>query len=338
MKRVLILLPVLVALSMVGCTVQVATPGVYEPDVYETGIDPDSWVRVPAGEFLMGQWDERTLIDYDYEIMVTPVTNAQYAEYLNDALAAKAVDEESGLPVIKLADEDVVGPHFEEQDIDIGSYKAGDLITYYAGDEFHGERHEVEMTAGYYLHLALSDPEETGLRLIFDGKDTFTVEPGYENHPVTVVTWFGARAYCEFYGGRLPTEAEWEKAARGTEGLPYPWGDEALVNNANFYESGDPSEKDLGKGGLTTPVGFYNGRTYDGYETLDSPSPYGLYDMAGNVWEWTSNVYEGTNNRYMRGGSKADTERRLRVWSRDNARPEHHSPNVGFRSVRPARN
>ena len=72
MKRILILLLAVVALSLGGCTVDLPTP-----KVYDTGIDPDSWARVPAGEFLMGQVDDRTVVDYDYEIMVTPVTNAQ---------------------------------------------------------------------------------------------------------------------------------------------------------------------------------------------------------------------------------------------------------------------
>lgn len=301
MKPVLILLLVIVTLGTIGCTFD----GLPTPAVYETGIDPDSWARVPAGEFLKGQWNERTVVDYDYEIMVTPVTNAQYANYLNAALAAGSIQINT--------DNEVIGP--------------------YPGDEFHGEKHEIEILAGDYLHVPLNNSGDTGLRLVYDG-NTFSVETGYENHPVTVVTWYGARAYCEFYGGRLPTEIEWEKAARGTEGIPYPWGDELLRNNANYYFSEDPFEIDAGKVGLTNPVGFYNGKTYDGYQTLDSPSPYGLYDMAGNVWEWTGDVYKGTDNRYMRGGSKAETERRLRVWSRDNARPAHYSPNVGFRSVR----
>ncbi len=63
-------------------------------------------------------------------------------------------------------------------------------------------------------------------RFTFDGT-TFTVKPGYENHPMTNVTWFGAWGYCEYYGCRLPTEMEWEKAARGTDDdRPFPWGDE----------------------------------------------------------------------------------------------------------------
>ena len=93
----------------------------------------------------------------------------------------------------------------------------------------------------------------------FDGL-AFTVKPGYENHPVTTATWFGARAYADFRGWRLPTEAQWEKAGH------------------------DPFERP-GQVGDTTPAGFYNGRSYAGFSAIDSPSPYGLYDMAGNVAE-----------------------------------------------------
>ena len=304
MKRILIFLPVLFALCAVGCATG-TSPAAY----IDTGVESDlaedgAWVLIPAGDFLMGQHNDRTDIDYDYEIMVTPVTNDQYVSYLNDAL--------DDLYIEVNADNEVVGP--------------------YAGDVFHGELHEVEIDAGDYLHLSLDDPD---LRLVYEGGVFSVEEARYGNHPVTGVTWFGANAYCEFYGWRLPSDDEWEKAARGTEGLPYPWGNEIEHNNANFYSSKDPFEKDTGKLGTTTPVGFYNGEVHAGYQTVNSPSPYGLYDMAGNVFEWTGSIYEGTHNRYLRGGSKADYEHRLRVWVRDNARPEYYSPNAGFRSVRP---
>jgi formylglycine-generating enzyme required for sulfatase activity len=87
-------------------------------------------------------------------------------------------------------------------------------------------------------------------------------------------------------------------------------------------------------GSRTSPVGFYNGRSYDGSVTLDSASPYGLYDMAGNVWQWTGDVYEGQHYRYLRGGSKDTYEMDLRVWVRNNATPTYYSPGVGFRCVR----
>lgn len=296
MKRAVVILTCITLLA--GCGPQVAPT---TPPKMETGVSPEAWALVPAGEFLMGQHDHPTLIDYNYEIMVTPATNSQYARYLNEVLAAGKV---------KIASNQVVG--------------------YYPGDKFHGRRHEKKIEAGDWLHVPLASQD---LRLAFDGK-TFTVKPGYENHPMTIVTWFGAKAYCEFYGGRLPTEAEWEKAARGTDGRPFPWGDEIARNNANFYSSRDPFEKIIGALGNTTPVGFYNGKTYDGYQTLSSPSPYGLYDMAGNVWQWTADIYEGIHYRYLRGGSKTNYGYDLRVWTRNSAEPTYASPSMGFRCVR----
>ncbi len=270
-------------------------------NAYDPGIDPLSWALIPAGEFYFGQHEHATPIDYDFEAMVTTVTNEQFAQYLNDALVAgdlEVVDES--------------------------------IVAYYPGDTFHGGRHEEEIVQGDWLHVPLDEP---GLRLRYED-GVFTSVPGYENHPMVHVTWFGAKAYCEFYKGRLPTEVEWEKAARGTDQRPYPWGESIGPENANYYSSHDIFEKTFGKQGDTTPVGFYNGETYDGFMTIDSPSPFGLYDMAGNVWQWTGDIYEGQHYRYMRGGSKANYAYNLRVWTRNNASPDYHSPNVGFRCVR----
>lgn len=297
MNRAIVLL-ICVAVLTVGCSSR-GTAG--PPPVYETGVNPESWVRVPAGDFLQGIHEERATISLGYEIMATDVTNSQYARYLNAALAAGKV---------RLAGLNVVG--------------------FYPGDVFHGARHEERIDDGDWLHVPLANAD---VRLTFDGKSV-GVKQGYENHPMTVVTWFGAKAYCEFNGGRLPTEAEWEKAARGTDARPYPWGNELAKNWANYYASGDPFEKGIGSLGDTTPVGFYNGKTYDGYQTVKAASAYGAYDMAGNVWQWTADVYEGQHYRYMRGGSKADYGYDLRVWTRNNARPDYFSPNVGFRCVR----
>ena len=269
----------------------------------ETGVSPDSWVLVPAGRFFRGQHNHETKVDYDYEIMLTHVTNGQYARYLNEALAKGA---------IKIAGKKVMGE--------------------YPGDPFDGYKHEFKIEAGYKLHLPLGDP---GQRIKFDGK-RFSSEKGYENHPVVMVTWFGAKAYADFYGWRLPTEIEWEKAARGADTRAYPWGDEIARNQANFYSSRDPFEKTFGKQGGTTPVGYYDGGKHGGYQTLDGRSPYGLYDMAGNVWQWTGDDYPYVHYRYMRGGSKANYEHNLRVWARNSAEPDFYSINVGFRCARDA--
>ena len=266
----------------------------------DTGVDPASWAQIPAGEFFFGQFNAVETTPA-YEMMITNVTTAQYAAFLNEALAAGSV---------KVEGNQVVG--------------------YYPGDEFRGVKHEEPIEAGDWIFIPLEDPSQ---RIEFDGA-TFSVQAGYENHPMTMVSWFGARGYCDFYGYRLPTEIEWEKAARGTDTRPFPWGEEMLRENANFYASRDPFEDMRSFGSRTSPVGFYNGKTYAGYATLNSASPYGLYDMAGNVWQWTGNVYEGMHYRFMRGGSKDTYEMDLRIWVRNNATPTYFSPGVGFRCVK----
>ncbi len=293
-----VLLVSIVAWLAVGCT---SGPAPATLPQFDPGISSEAWATIPAGEFLFGQHNKNVNIPYAYEIMVTLVTNTQYAAYLNKALTDGKV---------KIVNNQIVG--------------------YYPGDQFTGKRHEKEIKAGDYLHVPIGDQD---LRLAYDGK-SFGVKAGYENHPVVAITWFGAKAYCEYYGWHLPTEVEWEKAARGTDGRAYPWGNDIALNQANFYASRDPFEAGLGAQGNTTPVGFYNGKAYNGYQTLDAPSPYGVYDMAGNVWQWTADVYEGLHYRYMRGGSKGNYEYNLRVWSRNSAEPDYYGPSTGFRCVR----
>lgn len=292
--------------------------GSVTPPYIDTGIDPQSWALIPAGVFPLGQHDHDTLVEYNYEMMVTHVTNQQYAGYLNAALAEG---------VLRLGEVEVEAGE--------ATWNQPGAAGYYPGEPFDGYKHEEEIKAGDKLYIPL---EEEGLRLTFDGA-TFAPIPEYANHPMTMVTWFGANAYCEYYGYRLPTEVEWEKAARGTEridgrGLPYPWGAGIAPNNANYYSSFDLFEKMFGKLGNTTPVGFYNGNTYDGYQTLDSASPYGLYDMAGNVWQWMGDDYPDQHYRYLRGGSYFSYEVDLRVWKNNSAGPTYYSPAVGFRCVR----
>lgn len=297
MKRLTLLL--LAVLILAACSP--AAPLTETIPYIETGIDPEAWAVIPAGKFLEGQHNHPIPVEYDFEIMVTDVTNAQYARYLNEAVAASTV---------RLTEKQVTG--------------------YYPGDPFLAGRHEVEIAAGDYIHIPLDDP---GLRLAFDGT-VFEPIPEYANHPVVMVSWFGAKAYCEFYDWRLPTELEWEKAARGVDGRAFPWGEEIEHNRANSYSSFDLFEKIFGKYGNTNPVGFYNGQAYQGYQTLDAASPYGLYDMAGNVWQWTGDIYPLQHYRYLRGGSKDNYEYNLRVWTRNSAAPDYYSPSVGFRCVR----
>lgn len=298
MKAMLIYLALLIILS-VGCSpvdLNAAIP------TFDTGVDAEAWATVPAGEFLAGQFDEQVSIDYDYEIMVTDVTVSQYVTYLSTALSDGTINAD-----------------------------ANQVVGFYPGDAFHGVKHELEISAGDYIYVPLEDPAS---RFSFTGS-TFEALPGYENHPMANVSWFGAWGYCSYNSSRLPTELEWEKAARGAaDNRPFPWGEEIDRNIANFYTSRDPFEDMSSFGSRTSPVGFYNGQAYGSYQTLNSASPYGLYDMAGNVWQWMGNVYEGQHYRYLRGGSKDTYDMDLRIWVRNNATPTYFSPDVDFRCVR----
>ncbi|MEE8379837.1 MAG: formylglycine-generating enzyme family protein [Gammaproteobacteria bacterium] len=131
-----------------------------------------------------------------------------------------------------------------------------------------------------------------------------TFPDGKVDHPVVYVTWDNANDYCHWAGKRLPTDQEWEKAARGTGGRLFPWGDQFSVHRANT-----PLRwKEIGSFGDTTPVGSFE----------EGKSPYGLYDVSGNVWEWTDSWYkaypdnktdsESYGERYktLKGGSWFD--------------------------------
>jgi formylglycine-generating enzyme required for sulfatase activity len=134
-------------------------------------------------------------------------------------------------------------------------------------------------------------------------------DPIESHRPVTNVSWNQARQFCQSQGKRLPTEREWEKAARGTDGRQYPWGnayDPALVN----AESRHSGPTDVGT--------FEEGR-----------SPYGLYDMAGNVWEWTDSGEELVKT--YRGGSWASPPEDVRATSGGSIAPAHRLPDLGFR-------
>lgn len=104
-----------------------------------------------------------------------------------------------------------------------------------------------------------------------------TFPAGKADHPVTFVSWHDANAYCSWAGKRLPTDKEWEKAARGTDGRMFPWGDEFDINQVNTPVRWER----LKEKGDTTPAGAFPG----------GASPYGALDMSGNVWEWTSSWY-----------------------------------------------
>ena len=173
--------------------------------------------------------------------------------------------------------------------------------------------------------------------LIETGKNGYQPIQGFNQHPVVCVSWYGARAYAEWMGGRLPTEAEWEYAAR-SGGLPrqYSHGDRLNHNNANFVGIGamDNFER-------SSPVGAFKA------------TDLGLYDMVGNVWEWCSDWYrddyysqsaahdpEGPilgEQKVMRGGSWSHSRWNCRAITRGRIKSNQTGEDIGFRVVMPVR-
>jgi len=156
------------------------------------------------------------------------------------------------------------------------------------------------------------------------------IPSGKADHPVVEITWHDALAFCTWAEVRLPTEAEWEKAARGTDGRIWPWGNNAPTDKLCNFD---------GNVGDTTSVGHYP----------EGKSFYGCLDMAGNVWEWTSTLYKGypyksddgredakaIGTRVLRGGAFNNYENLVRCAGRDNGDPTNRHFNIGFRVVFP---
>ena len=179
-------------------------------------------------------------------------------------------------------------------------------------------------------YFDLDDPDAR----VFQRDGRFAVAAGYENHPVVEASWLGAVMYCRRLRKRLPSEAEWERAARGSEGRPYPWGAAPPTRQRAWFDLGWNE---------TMAVG----------ELSDGATPEGILDLAGNVHEWTASLYrpypyrpddgrEDQNSpgeRVTRGGAHDSIAAHIRATWRGaivsrNPKSGHH--NIGFRCARNA--
>ena len=184
-----------------------------------------------------------------------------------------------------------------------------------------------------HLLFDLRDPDA---QIRYD-RERYAPIPGSEQQPVAEVSWYGARAYCTWASMQLPTEAMWEKAARGTDGRLYPWGNSIDRSRANYGPEGGGRGDDRDGFFYSAPVGSYP----------RGVSPYRAYDMGGNVWEWVVDWYgadyyahsperdpQGPDagiSRVLRGGSMSSDPYRLRTTDRSGLPPSATYIIVGFR-------
>lgn len=245
----------------------------------------------------------------------------------DEAARRKAADEDARRPsagTIQRRGKD----NAEMVSIPAGTFTMGDTH----GDGFGNERpvHPVSLQAFWLDRTQVTNAQFA--QFVRAGGSRATAEwqkaaAGKETHPAVFITWQDAVAYCRWAGKRLPTEAEWEYATRGTDGRKYPWGDTWEPRRARFAgNAGDQT---------TAPVGSYPG----------GASPFGVLDLAGNVWQWTSSLERpypyvapdgredpgAPGRRVVRGGAWKFRPRALRSTTRYGVEPGFRGPIIGFR-------
>jgi formylglycine-generating enzyme required for sulfatase activity len=215
-------------------------------------------------------------------------TNAQYCQFLNAALATGD---------ITVGGDYVIGAN--------GSN---------SGEDFVGEKYYYLAGPGYDYNGATNG----GAARINYSAGSFTVDSGFDNHPVTHVNWYGSTAFCNYYGYRLPTEWEWQAVADYDGTYTYGCGTSISHNIANYYDSLHPDG--------TTVAGSFGDPSGYGY---------GMCDMAGNAYEWTTSLYITIQGGFViRGGSWNHNAGFCSVSSRNGATANNFSGLAGFRVCR----
>jgi formylglycine-generating enzyme required for sulfatase activity len=309
------------------------------------GFSPNQ-TEVPSSTEVVQTADVLTIIKATETETITPVIEATLIETSTPTASqtpdsvVRMISEIDGMEMIYIA-----AGEFQMGGQSDNVFESNEPVHSVYLDDFYLDQHEVTNAQFSVFLNQQENQEEGGTTWLEDYKNDnkwgrapivmidgqWESKDGYEEHPVVEVTWHGAQAYCDWAGRRLPTEAEWEKGARGElEGKKYPWGDEdptctaGAENGSQFFDCGS-----------YTPV-----KTF-------SPNGYGLYDMSGNVWEWVADWYEEDYyskspaenpqgpfqgvTKLMRGGSWQSLSYQVQSSVRFKMKPRYQGGVAGFR-------